>query len=164
MKRVKKRQAGLRLDNNRHRTVLSAVATLFLVAHALPAVAQTVSGVWQQIDPATGKVGALVTFAESGGIFRGFISKLFPDPGDDPNPLCGKCPDGQQDKPVLGLVFIEGMRRTGLEYEGGTILDPESGALYSTKILLSQDGNTLTVRGYIGIPLLGQSQTWKRVQ
>ena len=79
------------------------------------------------------------------------------------HPLCGKCPDGQQDKPVLGLVFIEGMRRTGLEYEGGTILDPESGALYSTNMLLSQDGNTLTVRGYIGIPLLGQSQTWKRV-
>ena len=69
--------------------------------------------------------------------------------------LCGKCPDGQQDKPILGLVFIEGMRHTGLEYEGGTILDPESGMLYSA---------TLTVRGYVGIPLLGQSQIWKPVQ
>lgn len=154
----------MRIANNRHRPRLSAVAAFVLVAQASPAVAQTVSGVWQQIDPATGKVGALVTFAESRGTFRGFISKLFPDPSDDPNPLCRKCPGAQQDKPVLGLVFIEGMKRTGLAYEGGTILDPESGTLYSANMQLSQDGNTLTVRGYVGIPLLGQSQTWKRVQ
>jgi len=146
---------------------MSRLRVLLLIAVALcvpQAMAQTVSGVWQQIDPSTGKVGALVTFSESGGSFNGRITKLFPDPGDDPNPLCHKCPDQQRDKPILGLVFIEGMRRSGLTYEGGTILDPETGTLYGANMQLSRDGNTLTVRGYVGLPLFGQSQTWKRAR
>lgn len=152
------------LANKRRRPTLSAVAAVLLAAQAWPAHAHTVAGVWQQIDPDTGKVGALVTFTEKDGVFSGFISKLFLDPGDDPNPICRKCPDGQRGKPILGLVFIKGMRRSGSAYEGGTILDPDSGTHYSANMQLSQDGDTLTVRGYIGIPLLGQSQVWKRVK
>lgn len=140
-----------------------AVAALCILVQTSAAEAPTISGVWQQIDPDSGKVGALVTFAESGGVYRGSFSKLFPDPGDDPNPLCSKCPGAQRGKPLLGLTFIDGMRRSGLAYDGGTILDPESGTLYDANMRLSPDGNSLTVRGYIGIPLLGQSQVWKRV-
>jgi len=143
--------------------LLLAIAAFYIVALTSSAVAQTVSGVWQQIDPDTGKVGALVTFAESGGIYRGSFSKLFLDPGDDPNPLCHKCPGAQRGKPLLGLTFIDGMKRSGLKYEGGTILDPESGTLYSANMRLSPDGNALTVRGYVGLPLFGQSQVWRRV-
>jgi uncharacterized protein (DUF2147 family) len=143
---------------------LLLIAAVVCVVRVPPAAAQTVSGVWQQIDPSTGKVGALVTFSESGGLFSGQISKLFPDPGEDPRPLCHKCSGAQRDKPILGLVFIEGMRRSGLAYEGGTILDPETGTSYSANMKLSPDGNTLTVHGYVGIPLFGQSQTWKRVE
>lgn len=154
----------MRLANKRRRLGLSAVAAFLLAAQASPVHAQTVAGVWQQIDPDTGKVGALVTFTENGGVFSGYISKLFPDPGDDPNPICRQCPDGQRNKPILGLVFIKGMRRSGLAYEGGTILDPDSGTLYSANMQLSRDGNSLSVRGYVGIPLLGQSQVWKRVR
>jgi len=142
-----------------------AIAVLCILAQTSSAAAQTVSGVWRQIDPDTGKVGALVTFVESGGdTYRGFISKLFLDPRDDPNPLCHKCPGAQRGNPILGLTFIEGMKRSGLSYEGGTILDPESGTLYSANMRLSRDGNALTVRGYVGIPLLGQSQVWRRVE
>ncbi len=144
--------------------LLAAIAAFWILAQTSSAGAQTVTGVWQQIDPDTGKVGALVTFAESGGIYRGFFSKLFLDPGDDPNPLCRKCPGARRGKPLLGLMFIDGMKRSGLAYEGGTILDPETGTLYSANMRLSPDGNSLTVRGYVGIPLFGQSQVWKRVQ
>jgi uncharacterized protein (DUF2147 family) len=144
--------------------LLSVIAAVYVVAQTSSAGAQTISGVWQQIDPDTGKVGALVTFAESGGIYRGFLSKLFLDPGDDPNPLCHKCPGAQQGQPLLGLMFIDGMQRSGLDYEGGTILDPDSGTLYSANMQLSPDGNALTVRGYVGLPLFGQSQVWRRVQ
>jgi uncharacterized protein (DUF2147 family) len=144
--------------------LICAVAAFFIVAQTAYARAQTIDGVWQQIDPDTGKVGALVTFTENGGIYHGFLSKLFPDAGDDPNPLCHKCPGAQRGKPFLGLMFIDGMKRSGLAYEGGTILDPDTGTLYSASMQLSPDGNALTVRGYVGIPLFGQSQVWRRVQ
>jgi uncharacterized protein (DUF2147 family) len=144
--------------------LICAIAALFILVQSSSAGAQTVAGVWQQIDPDTGKVGALVTFAESGGIYRGTFSKLFPDPGDDPNPRCHKCPGAMRDRPLIGLTFIDGMKRSGLDYEGGTILDPDSGTFYHATMRLSPDGNALTVRGYVGIPLFGQSQVWKRVQ
>jgi hypothetical protein len=145
--------------------LIGGIAALLLVmTQAVLASGPTIDGVWQQIDPDSGKVGALVTFSESGGIYRGFLSKLFPDPGDDPNPICHKCPGAQRGKPFLGLMFIDGMRRSGLAYDGGTILDPETGTLYSANMQLSRDGNALTVRGYVGVPLFGQSQVWKRVQ
>jgi uncharacterized protein (DUF2147 family) len=149
---------------NRLCRTLLAIAAFAVLADAAPAHEQTVSGVWQQIDPDTGEVGALVTFTQSGNVFNGAISKLFLGPGEDPNPLCHKCPGSRKGKPLLGLVFIEGMRRSGLEYEGGTILDPDTGEAYSANMQLSRDGNTLTVRGYVGISLFGQSQTWKRVR
>ena len=152
-----------RHGNLKLKLCLVAVA-LLLGWQASSADSQTVAGVWKQIDPDTGKVGALVTFTENGGVFKGAFSKLYLDPGDDPNPLCRKCPGSQQGKPLLGLVFIDGMRRSGLNYDGGTILDPETGTSYSANMKLSPDGNTLTVHGYVGIPLFGQSQTWKRAE
>ncbi len=145
------------------RPLLAALA-LLASAQISAASVQTAAGVWQQIDADTGKVNALVTFAERGGIFEGWISKLFLDPGDDPNPLCEKCSGSKRGKPILGLIFIEGMKRSGLEYNGGTILDPDSGTVYRANMKLSPDGTRLTVRGYVGIPLFGQSQTWKRVK
>jgi uncharacterized protein (DUF2147 family) len=61
-------------------------------------------------------------------------------------------------------VFIEGMKQSGLDYDGGTILDPETGKVYSANMHLSADGNQLTVRGYLGLSLFGRSQTWVRAR
>ena len=110
-----------------------------------------------------GKVGALVTISEQGGVYIGRLSKLFLDPGDDPNPVCTKCPGDKLNQPVLGLTFIEGMKQSGLDYEDGTILDPQTGDIYHAKMRLSPDGNELNVRGYVGLPILGRTQTWTRV-
>jgi uncharacterized protein (DUF2147 family) len=64
---------------------------------------------------------------------------------------------------VLGIILIKGMQRHGLTYENGTILDLRDISLYSARMELSPDGNQLTVRGYLGISLLGQSQVWRRI-
>jgi uncharacterized protein (DUF2147 family) len=48
------------------------------------------------------------------------------------------------------------------EWNGGTIYDPENGKTYNCKIAI-RDGNKLDVRGYIGISLLGRTETWFRV-
>ncbi len=42
------------------------------------------------------------------------------------------------------------------------ILDPENGKVYSAKMSLSDDGRKLNVRGFLGISLLGRTQTWMR--
>jgi uncharacterized protein (DUF2147 family) len=136
---------------------LTLAATLLMGAASLP----TAAGVWKQVDD-SGKVGAFVTISEEGGVFVGRLSRLFLDPGDDPNPVCAKCPNDKLNQPMLGLVFIQGMKRSGLDYEGGTILDPDTGSVYQAEMSLSPNGAELNVRGYLGLSIFGRSQTWTR--
>ena len=137
---------------------------LFVVAPTA-ATAQDVTaiGVWQQVDDKTGEIGALVTIYERNGRFEGKITKLFPKPGDPAHPVCLRCNGARKGKPYLGLEIIEDLRRHGLTYDGGTILDPENGAEYGLQLQLSPDGRLLTVRGFLGMSLFGRSQEWRRL-
>ena len=123
----------------------------------------TVAGVWQQIDPGSGFVGGLISFKEKNGLWEGNIVKMYPKPGDPVDPVCSGCTDDRKDQPVLGIRLIQNAKRDGLSYEGGSILDPRNGSQYSVELTLAPDNETLTVRGYLGITLLGQSQIWKRL-
>jgi uncharacterized protein (DUF2147 family) len=70
-----------------------------------------------------------------------------------------------KDQPVLGMVILTGMKKDSNEadeYNGGKILDPNNGKVYSSKMTVIEGGKKLDVRGYIGIPMLGRTQTWLR--
>ena len=55
------------------------------------------------------------------------------------------------------------MKRKGLRYEGGTIMDPRDGTVYGSTMQLSPDGKKLEVRGFLGLEFLGRSQMWNRL-
>jgi uncharacterized protein (DUF2147 family) len=139
-------------------------ASLMALAVASPAWADDASpvGLWKNIDDVTGKPKALIRITESKGEVRGQIEKLFLAAGENPNPRCDKCQGANKDQPVLGMVFMSGLRRHGDEYSGGEILDPDSGKVYRSKLVLVEGGKKITVRGYVGVPMFGRSQTWVR--
>jgi uncharacterized protein (DUF2147 family) len=151
--------------NGIYKQSLIIVTALLCASIATSAFADppTVEGVWQQIDPGSGYVGGLISFKEKGGLWDGYIVKMYPKPGDPVDPVCSGCTDDRKDQPVLGLRLIQNAKQDGLSYGGGTILDPRNGSQYSVQLTLAPDNQTLTVRGYVGLTLFGQSQTWKRL-
>jgi uncharacterized protein (DUF2147 family) len=138
------------------------VILLLASASSADAAAPSPVGLWRTIDDHTGKPRGLVRITEVAGEYRAKVEKIFPKPGEDPNPLCQKCEGERQNQPVIGMTIMWGLTRQGDEYQGGEILDPETGKVYRVKMNLEQGGEKLQVRGFIGFSLLGRTQVWIR--
>jgi uncharacterized protein (DUF2147 family) len=137
--------------------ILLAVSQLAWSADHTPA------GLWKTIDDNTGKPRSLIRITESNGEYNAVVEKglLETDTGDK---VCDKCTDERKGQKIIGMTIAKGLKKNGNKYDGGEILDPDNGKIYKCKMTLDEAGDKLEVRGYIGISLIGRSQTWLRVE
>jgi len=139
---------------------LAADVAAEAAAAAKPAPAEV--GLWQTISDKTGKPEGYIRITLVGDELRGVIERGMP--GDDPNELCTKCPGERKNQRKIGMTIITGLHRQDDRWGGGEILDPDSGTLYRCRIRAVDSGRKLEVRGYVGISLLGRTQTWRRAE
>ncbi len=145
-------------------TTSALIALLSFSITPLVQAQESPSGLWKSVDDKTGKPKSLIRITETGGELQGKIEKLFRDPDTEQNPKCDKCEGANKAQPIIGMTILFGLKKDGDEYNGGKILDPENGKLYSSKLSLTDNNKKLSVRGYIGVSFIGRSQTWIREQ
>lgn len=94
-------------------------------------------GLRLRMDDVSSKPRALVRITGLSGTLRGKIEKVFAAAGESANLTCDKCDEALKHVPVVG--------------QG-----------YRSKLRLINNGQRLSAHGYIGVPMLGRSQTWVR--
>lgn len=124
-------------------------------------------GEWKTIDDVTGKPKAIVKiWLTPNQTLMGRIEKIFPLPGFDQNELCTACKGERHNKRIVGMIILWDLKQNASqpnEWSGGQIFDPKNGKTYHSSLHVIDEGKKLNVRGYIGVPLFGRTQTWLRV-
>lgn len=140
-----------------------ALAALLVVLFAAPAAASSdgLTGVWL-----TGKKKAAIRIYDCGEGLCGrivWLKKPLDKTGrlkrDKNNPNVAS-----RNQPLCGVVILRGLelRKPG-DWGGGTIYNPQDGQTYGGSIKV-ESKDTLMVRGYLGIPLLGKTEVWTKME
>ncbi|WP_233842351.1 DUF2147 domain-containing protein [Dyella sp. 2HG41-7] len=141
----------------------AVVACLLLGSAVAWAANDTPVGTWRQIDDETGKPKSIIQITDDNGKLQGKVVQVLMS-DDGPHPICKKCDGARKDQPIEGMVIMWGVSKDDNVWDGGKILDPKNGKVYSVKLTLADGGQKLDVHGYIGFSLLGRSQVWQRIQ
>ena len=144
----------------RHLLPAFIVVVAFSTVRAFAADATPV-GVWKTIDDKTGQPKSIVEITETNGELTGKVKEVLQS-DHGPNPICKECEGERKNQTVTGMTIIWGMKKDGEAWSGGKILDPKNGKVYGCKMRLTDGGQKLEVRGFIGFSLLGRSQVWER--
>jgi len=137
--------------------ITTTLAGLFSMSASYAA--DPAEGRWKTIDDQTGQAKSVVEIKQNAnGTLSGRIVELL-NPSK-PNPTCDKCKDDRKDKPITGMEIIRGMKKDGDAYAGGTILKPDEGKVYKSKMKLVDGGGKLEVSGCVAF--ICKSQVWLR--
>ncbi|MBW6513828.1 MAG: DUF2147 domain-containing protein [Candidatus Syntrophosphaera sp.] len=136
------------------------IALAMLLPLALLAQAHSIEGYWHNAE----KTSKIQIYKTANNTYSGKIVWLKEPNNEKGKPkVDDKNPDPKlQSRELLGLVIIQGLvSKGGNKFANGTIYDPKSGNTYSSKGEVTGP-NTLKLRGYIGVSLVGRTETWTR--
>ena len=143
----------------------AAVAFVLATASVLAMAQNTPAGLWRTIDDDGKTEKSTVRITVVNGVASGKVEHITdPAKADE---KCVKCDDDRKDKPIVGMVIISGAKQDAEEtdkWTGGMILDPAKGSSYKLILKTTDGGKKLDVRGYIGSPMFGRTQTWIRAE
>ncbi len=143
----------------------AAVAFVLATASLVAMAQNTPVGLWRTIDDDGKTEKSTVRITTAGGVLTGKVEHIT-DPAKA-NEKCVKCEDDRKDQPIVGMAIITGVKQDSEEPEiwnGGIILDPSNGKTYKVRLKPVEGGKKLEVRGYIGSPMFGRTQTWIRAE
>jgi uncharacterized protein (DUF2147 family) len=143
----------------------AAVAFVLATASVLALAQNTPAGLWRTIDDDGKTEKSTVRITITNGVVTGKVEHITdPAKADE---KCVKCDDDRKDKPIVGMVIINDVKQDPDDpelWDGGLILDPAKGKTYRVRLKPIEGGKQLEVRGYIGSPMFGRTQTWVRAE
>jgi uncharacterized protein (DUF2147 family) len=139
---------------------LALVCTSGASGQQLSVKLQNAVGHWQVLNSDGSPGGKVETYLQEGKLF-GRVTEV--RPGRTPKDVCDKCTGDNKNQQILGMVMMRNFHSEGDDWVDGTVVDPENGKEYKGKVW-AVGKDTLKMRGFIGISLLGRTESWVRIQ
>ena len=146
------------------RALFVAVAAFVHASMASSASGAGIEGRWVTFDDSTHMKRSVVEITRDRNRVTGRIVELFTTSGEDPDPVCDPCTGTDHGRKIRGLPILKVESTSNEAIFTGTVLDPEDGTLYRCTVTLDRVGNQLSVRGYVGLEIFGETVTWTRAE
>jgi len=145
---------------------VAVISLIFAIACSVPATGAAEPspvGRWVTYSHRTNAPNGIIEIKMDHGTLKGTVVQMLNRPASLPPAICRNCSGALKDAPVVGLTILWGLTKNGsASWDSGSILDPNTGNIYSAKVELQDGGQKLLVRGYLGISLLGRTEVWLR--
>ena len=146
---------------NRRLTFIAMLTLAFiLVTSQFSFAKDQIEGKWYN-EEKTAKVE--IYLAKNGKYYGKIVWLKEPEKNGNPKTDENNPKESERSKPLMGLLLLKSFVKDGNAYEDGSIYDPKNGKTYSCKITY-KNANTLSIRGYIGISLIGRTTTWTKAE
>ncbi len=152
-----------------HSFVLIALIGLFVSVASNSIFAQKIQaddvvGIWLRDQAHDTSKAKIEIYRTAGGKYEGKLiwggAATFETGVDKKNPDPSK-----RTRPLKNMIFLTVFTFDGDdEWTGGRIYSAEEGDTYKCKMELEDNKQTLKVRGYVGIPMLGKTERWRRIK